>query len=426
MSSTPPSDRPFAQSGVGRQSALSAQREPFVPPRAVLDQVSGRVLDPGTALAVKGVRPRSTLYVGPRLIVCRDTRHRRGDPAPPGGRGRRSGGTRRCTSSDRDRASSGDAPGSRAWSASTSPCRDEKATLAPDGWVLLQNARAKYGIDAMQRVGLDHIVLLRSIGANPFHQRQPVPQASPFHQRQPGRRHRLGRRLVVRRPGLRVGASRSRTPGRPRFAATTKLITRSAPGRGHARHRLRQARLAQGRGDQGPGIDGGADRLHRRPDRPGEVVRPGRRPRRQHRPARRARHVHRRTDPPGLPRRRHRRLADRRLGRAGRGERHGQGAPRHRRAGAAPPRRRARRAGDRRVQPVDGLLPRDAGGPPLRPDDVRHPQAHGRVRRRGRLLRRQRRDRSADVPRCVRAVGRRQGRRTLRPPTWSRSSPSAR
>ena len=31
--------------------------------------VTGRVLDPGTALSVKGVRPRSTVYVGPRLIV---------------------------------------------------------------------------------------------------------------------------------------------------------------------------------------------------------------------------------------------------------------------------------------------------------------------------------------------------------------------
>ena len=54
-----------------RQSALSAQREPYVPPGSVLDQVDGRVLDPGTALSVKGVRPRSTVYVGPRLLVSR-------------------------------------------------------------------------------------------------------------------------------------------------------------------------------------------------------------------------------------------------------------------------------------------------------------------------------------------------------------------
>src|SRR4051794_23853929 len=69
MSSTTPPDRPSSQPGY-RQGALSAQREPFVPPRQVLDMVSGRLLDPGTALAVKGVRPRSTAYVGPRLIVA--------------------------------------------------------------------------------------------------------------------------------------------------------------------------------------------------------------------------------------------------------------------------------------------------------------------------------------------------------------------
>src|SRR5690349_10174213 len=49
----------------------SAQREPAVPPRHVLDQVSGRVLDPGTALTIKGVTPRSTVYVGPRLTISR-------------------------------------------------------------------------------------------------------------------------------------------------------------------------------------------------------------------------------------------------------------------------------------------------------------------------------------------------------------------
>ena len=47
--------------------------------------VSGRVLDPGTALAVKGVRPRSTVYVGPRLIVSRHPGRRRGDRAAAGG-----------------------------------------------------------------------------------------------------------------------------------------------------------------------------------------------------------------------------------------------------------------------------------------------------------------------------------------------------
>ncbi len=37
----------------------------------MLDLVQGRVLDPSTALTVKGVTPRSTVYVGPRLLVSR-------------------------------------------------------------------------------------------------------------------------------------------------------------------------------------------------------------------------------------------------------------------------------------------------------------------------------------------------------------------
>ena len=63
--------------------------------------------------------------------------------------------------------------------------RDDKATLAPDGWVLLQHARARYGLEAMRRVGLDHIVMVRSIGAEPVPRRQPVPHASPFHDASP-------------------------------------------------------------------------------------------------------------------------------------------------------------------------------------------------------------------------------------------------
>ena len=127
-----------------RQSALSAQREPYVPPGNVLDQVSGRVLDPGTALAVKDVRPRSTVYVGPRLLVSR------------------SGETATRVAQLQDVAES------LGWLATVHPdderdvtdeqddarlgvvrldltVRDERATIAPDGWVLLQNARAAHG-----------------------------------------------------------------------------------------------------------------------------------------------------------------------------------------------------------------------------------------------------------------------------------------
>lgn len=52
-----------------RHRARLDQREPRVPPAHLLQQVDGRVLDPSTALVVKGVRPRSTAYVGPRLTL---------------------------------------------------------------------------------------------------------------------------------------------------------------------------------------------------------------------------------------------------------------------------------------------------------------------------------------------------------------------
>jgi hypothetical protein len=186
MTSPPPTDRPPNNQPAIRQGALSASREPFVPPRQVLDMVSGRFLDPGTALAVKGVRPRSTVYVGPRLIVSMTpdaaeviqrlqtvadslgweaTVHPDDETQP------------RALSDARDVV-----PGVIRLDLTV---KDEKATIAPDGWILLQNARATYGIEAMSRVGLDHIVLLRSIGANPFHQASPFHHASPFHQASP-------------------------------------------------------------------------------------------------------------------------------------------------------------------------------------------------------------------------------------------------
>jgi serine protease len=172
-----------------RQSALSTQREPFVPPRHVLDQVDGRLLDPGTALSVKGVRPRSTVYVGPRLMVSlgpetattierlqqvaetlgwqatvhpddEPNRPEKGDPAGAFVAGQ------------------GDRPRIGVVRLDLS-VRDERATAAPDGWVLLQHARAAYGIEAMSRVGLDHIVLVRSIEPNPFHGSQPFHGSHP-------------------------------------------------------------------------------------------------------------------------------------------------------------------------------------------------------------------------------------------------------
>ena len=44
-------------------------RDPLFPERRFLDMVGARVLDPGTAVAVEGVLPRPTAYVGGRLLM---------------------------------------------------------------------------------------------------------------------------------------------------------------------------------------------------------------------------------------------------------------------------------------------------------------------------------------------------------------------
>ena len=343
MEPTTPPDRPTTSRRV------PAVR-PVGPARAVraaapgARQVSGRLLDPGTALAVKGVRPRSTVYVGPRLIVADDTRRRRGDRAPAGGRRTHSAGRRR---SHTRRPASARAPTDRDAAAIPGVVRldltvqDEKATSRPTAGCCSRTPGRTYGIEAMSRVGLDHIVLLRSIDPNPFHHAQPLPpRPAPPPAATALRGRVLLRRARQRRPPAdrlrRAGARAARRRARSRDAA--RWWPRWTPA----------AASTTGSTDvvtPGPALDGAADRLRRRRDRPGEVVRPGRRPRRRHRPARRARHLHRRPDPPGLPRRRHRHLAHRRLRRAGRGERPGQGAARHRRAGPPAPRRRGRRHG---------------------------------------------------------------------------------
>ena len=144
MSTQPPSREPAPTT---RQSALSATREPFVPPRQVLDQVQGRFLDPGTALSVRGVRPRSTVYVGPRVIVSVTP-----DVAEVVSRlqavAESLGWEAEVNPDDADEL--GGQRDERAVPGVVRlelVVRDETATQAPDGWVLQQNARARYGID---------------------------------------------------------------------------------------------------------------------------------------------------------------------------------------------------------------------------------------------------------------------------------------
>jgi subtilisin family serine protease len=180
----PPKDQ-YPSDG-GRPTDTSLWRDPTPPPRGVLDAADGRVLDPTTAMVLPGVQPFSTVYVGPRLLISTlfdvpdllarlrqvaaalgwtvtpDDDYR--EPDPPGKRARRR------------------APGpiTRAWTRAgedidvvgvniTVTEGNGAAVQAPDGWVLLQQARAAFGLDVIRGVGLDHSVFLRPAmwGPNP-------------------------------------------------------------------------------------------------------------------------------------------------------------------------------------------------------------------------------------------------------------------
>ena len=44
-------------------------RDPVAPPRDLVDMVGGRILDPSSAMKIKGVTPRATVYVSDRLLA---------------------------------------------------------------------------------------------------------------------------------------------------------------------------------------------------------------------------------------------------------------------------------------------------------------------------------------------------------------------
>jgi serine protease len=170
--------------GSARRRSLAyrrADRDPSYPPDHVLAEVDGRVLDPGTALTVDGIVPRSTVYVGPRLVISAD-RDRdevlgllRDAARPLGWR----------IDLDRSYPESrvqGRTTGGRALGLSRCIIRVEStgAALAPDGWVLLQQARGAHGKSALRGVGLDHVLFVAPRPKRPFHESNPVPSATEF------------------------------------------------------------------------------------------------------------------------------------------------------------------------------------------------------------------------------------------------------
>lgn len=178
----PKPDRPAKPSITDR-----FDRDPGSPSRRVLRQVEGRVLEPATALRVAGVDPRPTVYVGPRLAISSlcdldDIVHKLrsvGDTLDwdvnldetfrsvqvHGGAERQA----------RLRARRSWAKGELGIRRLRLSVKTDRAAVAPDGWVLLQQARNVYGLEAMQGVGLDHV-----LNVSPFDEPAPFDHSNPF------------------------------------------------------------------------------------------------------------------------------------------------------------------------------------------------------------------------------------------------------
>ena len=172
MAENPGKNTPH-QSGPGSPADAAMWRDPNPPPKRVLEMSEGRILDPATAMVLPGVKPLSTVYVGPRLLISSLF-----DVALLFGRLQEiAAGLGWTVTPDRPvekgpKRPRANAAASRRW---TQPGEDigvlgvgitvtegnGEAVQAPDGWVLLQQARAKFGVEGMRGVGLDHVVFLR-------------------------------------------------------------------------------------------------------------------------------------------------------------------------------------------------------------------------------------------------------------------------
>ena len=295
---------------------------------AVPGQHPGRVLDPATALTIDGIRPFPTVYIGPRILISkrpgwerqlerlnavaaglgwaltedRPNRPRSHQELP--GRGVGQGSSRRPSSSD-----------CRCWTVRLTvsvpggaPDPAREAPLAPDGWVLLQNARIKYGIEEMRGVGLDHVMFIRSIDPSPYHDSNPTTTRTPITTPIPSARAQAVATYGL--PGS-VAASRSPMSVRPCPAAAT---TRSpAAGRSWPSSTRGAVTTTGSTASCVATCDAGSrDRLHRRgldperyPDQTGAST------------AASIRWLitdfHLRADPTGVPGRGHPRLASRRI-----------------------------------------------------------------------------------------------------------------
>ena len=334
-----------------------------VPPIAA---VEGRVLDPATALAVNGVRPAAD---GVRRSAADDLQvGRRRGALEVLARGRRAPGLERRARATEDPRTAELQVRRAAVCGSASPRTARR--IAPDGWTLLQQTRAQFGVEAVKGVGLDHVVFREPVRLEPVRRQQPVrrelepvPRSNP-----PG--VALSTRSSTyaipgwggRQPVAYVGPPPRRRTGRDSAPAGVRWWRSWTPAAARTRGSTAWS-------TKGVELDGHADRLQRPGDRPRDRTATWRAARRHDRPAVRAtarsspgwctRPARTRTSCPGGSCPRTARSSSR------------TGSPRWPRSPSWSRRHRDGRDGraaDRRPQPVDGLLPRDARGRALRSD----------------------------------------------------------
>ena len=251
--SQPPEDKPPTPQD------LSTANPPSLLDPADREGLEGRILDPATALAVDGaVDPRPTVYVGPRLSDLE------GESNFDGGGGRAARGRRAARvgawSPEREDRRTAKLRFGRPRCAPRSMASN-RATLAPDGWALLQQTRAPVRRRGGQggRAGPRGVPRARSTSGHPFDERPPVRRRPPA----AGAATRCG-------TYARAGQRRPAADGVRRTSARTVahwVKSRPTSGRSDPRHRLLPALLVLTRVVKTDVKLGHADQLHRSRDR---------------------------------------------------------------------------------------------------------------------------------------------------------------
>jgi serine protease len=138
------------QEGQPRVVAQTPDSDPELPPRDVLARHGARALDPMNTIVTAEQSVRSTAYVADRLLVPSWTNLSVAERLL--GEVAQSLGYQVEIDNSRDRRLERDVVPIQF------TVRPDIATLSPDAWIVLQNARARFGFEALKNIGLDHLL----------------------------------------------------------------------------------------------------------------------------------------------------------------------------------------------------------------------------------------------------------------------------